>query len=157
MTSWGGSRRISARIPARPAASRGAPCSTCAASRRCGPIPGKVQPLAAQIGWTHHQVLIDAFGENPDLYVWYATKAAENRWSRRYLKGQIDPRLHERQGAALTNFPRALEPADADRALQAIKDPYVPSTKLNCARRQQSPTRTPVGPSRRDERAGRCE
>ena len=85
----------------------------------------KVQPLAAQIGWTHHQVLIDAFGENPDLYAWYAAKAAENRWSRRYLKGQIDLRLHERQGAALTNFPRALEPADADRALQAIKDPYV--------------------------------
>jgi predicted nuclease of restriction endonuclease-like (RecB) superfamily len=89
------------------------------------PDPEKVQPLAAQIGWTHHQVLIDAFGERPDLYAWYAAKAAENRWSRRYLKGQIDLRLHERQGAALTNFPRALEPADADRALRAIKDPYV--------------------------------
>jgi predicted nuclease of restriction endonuclease-like (RecB) superfamily len=87
--------------------------------------PEKVQPLAAQIGWTHHQVLIDSFGENPDLYAWYAAKAAENRWSRRYLKGQIDLRLHERQGAALTNFPRALEPADANRALLAIKDPYV--------------------------------
>jgi predicted nuclease of restriction endonuclease-like (RecB) superfamily len=84
-----------------------------------------VQPLAAQIGWTHHQVLIDAFGDSPDLYAWYAAKAAENRWSRRYLKSQIDLRLHERQGAALTNFLHALEPADADRALQAIKDPYV--------------------------------
>jgi predicted nuclease of restriction endonuclease-like (RecB) superfamily len=89
------------------------------------PEPEKVQPLAAQIGWTHHQVLLDAFGENADLYAWYATKATENRWSRRYLKGQIDLRLHERQGTALTNFPRALEPADADRTLQAIKDPYV--------------------------------
>ena len=27
-----------------------------------------VQPLAAQIGWTHHQVLLDAFGVTPDLY-----------------------------------------------------------------------------------------
>jgi predicted nuclease of restriction endonuclease-like (RecB) superfamily len=89
------------------------------------PDPEKVPPLAAQIGWTHHQVLIDSFGDTPDLYTWYAAKAAENRWSRRYLKGQIDLHLHERQGTALTNFPRALEPADADRALQAIKDPYV--------------------------------
>lgn len=89
------------------------------------PDSEKVQPLAAQIGWSHHQVLIDAFGENPDVYAWYAGKAAENRWSRRYLKGQINLRLHERQGAALTNFPRALAPVDADRALQAIKDPYV--------------------------------
>lgn len=70
-------------------------------------------------------MLIDAFGESPDLYAWYAGRAAENRWSRRYLKGQIDLRLHERQGAALTNFPRALAHVDADRALQAIKDPYV--------------------------------
>ncbi len=89
------------------------------------PDPEKVPPVVAQIGWTAHRVLLDAWGDDPDLYAWYATKAAENRWSRRYLKGQIDLRLHERQGAALTNFPCALEPADADRALQAIKDPYV--------------------------------
>jgi predicted nuclease of restriction endonuclease-like (RecB) superfamily len=89
------------------------------------PDPEKVPPVVAQIGWTAHRVLLDTCGDDPDLYAWYATKAAENRWSRRYLKGQIDLRLHERQGAALTNFPRALEPADADRALQAIKDPYV--------------------------------
>jgi predicted nuclease of restriction endonuclease-like (RecB) superfamily len=89
------------------------------------PDPEKVPPVVAQIGWTAHRVLLDACGDDPDLYAWYAIKAAENRWSRRYLKGQIDLRLHERQGAALTNFPRALEPADADRTLQAIKDPYV--------------------------------
>ncbi len=89
------------------------------------PDPEKVPPVVAQIGWTAHRVLLDAWGDDPDLYAWYATKAAENRWSRRYLKGQIDLRLHERQGAALTNFPCALEPADADRALQAIKDPFV--------------------------------
>ncbi len=83
----------------------------------------KVQPLAAQIGWTHHQVLIDAFGDSPDLYAWYVAKAAENRWSRRYLKGQIDLRLHERQGAALTNFPRALEPADADGHCKRSRTP----------------------------------
>jgi len=87
------------------------------------PEPEKVQPLAAQIGWTHHQVLIDAFRDDRELYAWYAGKAVENRWSRRQLTGQIHLRLHERQGAALTNFEIALERADAERALQAMKDP----------------------------------
>jgi predicted nuclease of restriction endonuclease-like (RecB) superfamily len=62
-----------------------------------------VQPLAAQIGWTHHQVLLDAFGDTPDLYAWYAAKAVENRWSRRQLRGQIDLKLHLRYGAATAN------------------------------------------------------
>lgn len=43
----------------------------------------------------------------------------------RQLKGQIDLRLHERQGAALTNFPHALDPVDAGRTLEATKDPYI--------------------------------
>lgn len=84
-----------------------------------------VQPLAAQIGWTHHQELLDAFGERPDIYRWYAAKAATNRWSRRHLQAQISLGLHERQGAAITNFETVLEPADANRALEATKDPYV--------------------------------
>ena len=59
-----------------------------------------VQTLSAQIGWSHHQVLLDTHAEAPDLYAWYAAKAAEGRWSVRHLKGQIDLRLHARQGAA---------------------------------------------------------
>ncbi|HUY58245.1 MAG TPA: DUF1016 N-terminal domain-containing protein [Solirubrobacteraceae bacterium] len=79
------------------------------------PEAEKVQPLAAQIGWTHHQVLLDAFADRPELYAWYAAKSAEHRWSRRHLSGQIDLKLHERQGAALTNFALTLPPADAQR------------------------------------------
>lgn len=89
------------------------------------PEAEKVQTLSAQIGWSHHQVLLDAWAEEPKLYLWYAAKAAENRWSVRQLQGQIALGLHERQGAAVTNFAAALEPADADQALQATKDPYV--------------------------------
>jgi predicted nuclease of restriction endonuclease-like (RecB) superfamily len=84
-----------------------------------------VQTLSAQIGWSHHQALIDAFSEDPALYAWYATKAEQNRWAVRHLKGQIGLRLHERQGNALTNFAATLEPNDAQHALRAIKDPYV--------------------------------
>jgi len=89
------------------------------------PDPESVQPVAALIGWSHHQVLIDAFGENPDLYSWYAAKSFEHRWSRRYLKGQIDLRLHERQRAPVTNFASVLDPAEAQVALHATKDPYL--------------------------------
>jgi len=85
-----------------------------------------VQPLAAQLGWSHQQVLLDAFGDDRALYEWYAAKAVEHRWSRRFLKTQIDLRLHERAGAATTNFDAALDSVEAARALDDIvKDPYV--------------------------------
>ena len=84
-----------------------------------------VQTLSAQIGWSHHQVLLDTHAEAPDLYAWYAAKAAEGRWSVRHLKGQVDLRLHERQGTALANFAHALEPVEAAQALQVTKDPYI--------------------------------
>jgi predicted nuclease of restriction endonuclease-like (RecB) superfamily len=85
----------------------------------------KVPSAMAQIGWTQHRILLDNFADQPDLYAWYAGKAAEHRWSVRHLKGQIDLQLYQRQGAALTNFARVLEPADAEPALQATKDPYI--------------------------------
>lgn len=84
-----------------------------------------VQPLAAQIGWTHHQVLLDAFGDTPDLYAWYAAKAVENRWSRRQLRGQIDLKLHLRYGAATANYASALGEVKGRAALAVTKDPYV--------------------------------
>jgi predicted nuclease of restriction endonuclease-like (RecB) superfamily len=85
----------------------------------------KVQTLSAQIGWSHHQLLLDSFADEPETYIWYAHKAAEQRWSVRQLKGQIDLKLHQRQGAALTNFTKILEPDDAGAALHATKDPYI--------------------------------
>ncbi|MGO9973536.1 MAG: PDDEXK nuclease domain-containing protein [Solirubrobacteraceae bacterium] len=87
--------------------------------------PAKVQTLSAQIGWSHHQALLDAFGGEPELYLWYAAKAAAGRWSVRHLRAQIHLQLYERQGAALTNFDVALEPTDAEQTLQAMKDPYI--------------------------------
>jgi predicted nuclease of restriction endonuclease-like (RecB) superfamily len=89
------------------------------------PDAEKVPSVMAQISWTAHRILLDRFADEPELYLWYTSKAAENRWSVRHLGGQIDLKLHERQGAALTNFKLALEPADAERTLQATKDPYI--------------------------------
>jgi predicted nuclease of restriction endonuclease-like (RecB) superfamily len=84
-----------------------------------------VQTLSALIGWSHHQVLLDRFADQPALYQWYAAKAAASRWPVRHLQAQIHLGLHEREGAALTNFETALGPADAEQALQATKDPYI--------------------------------
>lgn len=69
--------------------------------------------------------LLDAFADEPERYEWYAARASEQRWTVRHLRAQIDLRLHERTGAAVANFPAVLEPADAQRALDATKDPYV--------------------------------
>jgi predicted nuclease of restriction endonuclease-like (RecB) superfamily len=85
----------------------------------------KVQTLSAQIGWSHHQVLLDAFCGDPDVYSWYVAKSVANHWSVRQLQTQIHLRLHERQGAAVSNFTEVVEPPDAQRLLEATKDPYV--------------------------------
>lgn len=89
------------------------------------PDSERVQPVVAQIGWNHHQVLIDAFGDQPGIYAWYAAKVSASRWSRRQLQAQIHLRLHARQGAAPNNFKDALPADAAERALQATKDPYI--------------------------------
>src|SRR4051794_35832654 len=39
----------------------------------------KVPSVMAQIGWTAHRVLLDAFADDPAIYAWYAAKASENR------------------------------------------------------------------------------
>jgi len=82
-----------------------------------------VQPLAAQIGWTHQQVLLDAFGDERTLYAWYASKAVEHRWSRRQLKGQIDLKLHLRYGAATANYEAALGDIEGRAALAVTTTP----------------------------------
>jgi predicted nuclease of restriction endonuclease-like (RecB) superfamily len=89
------------------------------------PDPEKVQTLSAQIGWSHHQVLLDAYREDPDLYAWYAAKTVANRWPVRQLQAQIHLRLHERQGAVVSSFAEVVGPSDAQTLLHATKDPYV--------------------------------
>lgn len=89
------------------------------------PNEEKVPPLAAQIGWTLHRVLLDAFGDDPSLYGWYVAKTVENRWSRRQLQGQIDLKLHLRYGAATANYAAALGEVEGQAALAVTRDPYV--------------------------------
>jgi len=66
-----------------------------------------VQQVTAQIPWFRNCVLLDKV-DNPEARLWYDRKAYEEGWSRNMLVIQIERRLHERQGKAITNFTNVL-------------------------------------------------
>jgi predicted nuclease of restriction endonuclease-like (RecB) superfamily len=79
--------------------------------------------VIAQIPWGHNQTLLNKL-KSLDQRLWYAQKTLENGWSRDVLAIQIDTKLFDRQGSAVTNFDRTLPALDSDLAQQLIKDPY---------------------------------
>lgn len=83
-----------------------------------------VQQAVGQIPWGHHIVLVGKL-DDPDERAWYLAKTIEHGWSRAVLAHQIDTRLRERLGKAITNFAATLPPVDSDAAQQTLKDPYV--------------------------------
>lgn len=85
---------------------------------------GVLQQPAAQLPWTHIQVLIDKLDERP-LRDWYAARDVEHGWSRNVLTNQIMSRLHERAGAAPSNFGARLPSPDSELAQQLTRDPYI--------------------------------
>ena len=66
-----------------------------------------VQEVLAQITWYHCVALLDKV-KDPETCFWYARKAREEGWSRNVLVMQIEAKLHERTGKAITNFPAIL-------------------------------------------------
>lgn len=88
------------------------------------PDPSIVQQLAAQIPWFHNCLLLDKI-KDQTTREWYISQTIENGWSRNILALQIESRLYERQGKAVTNFKKILPPADSDMATQVFKDPYL--------------------------------
>jgi predicted nuclease of restriction endonuclease-like (RecB) superfamily len=85
--------------------------------------PEILQQAVAKLPWGHHTVLLDRVKDS-QTRVWYLRSAIEHGWSRNVLIYQIESRLHERQGKALTNFASTLPPGDSDLAEQVLKDPY---------------------------------
>ena len=82
-----------------------------------------VQRAAAQLPWGHNLVLLDKL-PSPETRRWYAAKAIEHNWSRTILVMQIEARLLERTGAAVTNFTTSLPKPQSDLARESLKDPY---------------------------------
>ena len=82
-----------------------------------------VQAVLAQLPWYHQLALLDKL-PGPETRRWYASKAIEHNWSRNILVMQIESRLMERSGTAVTNFALTLPKPESDLARESLKDPY---------------------------------
>ncbi|MES2933813.1 MAG: PDDEXK nuclease domain-containing protein, partial [Pseudomonadota bacterium] len=82
-----------------------------------------VQEVLAQLPWYHQLALLDKLPD-PETRRWYAAKAIEHNWSRNILVIQIETRLLERSGTAITNFVVSLPKSQSDLARESLKDPY---------------------------------
>ncbi|MGL4938330.1 DUF1016 N-terminal domain-containing protein [Shewanella sp.] len=81
------------------------------------------QALLAQWPW-YHQLAPSEKLDNTDSCRWYAQKSIENHRPRNVLVMQIESGLHQRQGAAITNFATTLSKLQSDLARESIKDPF---------------------------------
>jgi predicted nuclease of restriction endonuclease-like (RecB) superfamily len=72
--------------------------------------------------WGHVVELVQKLDDR-ETRDWYAERAGP--WSRALLEAAIASRLHEREGAAITNFEQALEAGDAEAVQRIARDPVV--------------------------------
>lgn len=82
-----------------------------------------LQQVVAKLPWGHNLRLLDKLSDR-NSRLWYAERALEHGWSRAVLELQIESRLMERQGKAVTNFAYTLPSPQSDLAAQTLKDPY---------------------------------
>ena len=82
------------------------------------------QQPADQLPWFHVVTLLTKL-EEPAQREWYATQAVQQGWSRTTLELHIRNRLHQRQGAAVTNFEARLPSPQSALARETLKDPYL--------------------------------
>ena len=83
-----------------------------------------VQQSVGQIPWSHNLQLLSKLKDRQQR-LQYAAKAVENGWSRNVLVHQIEGRLLERQGVAISNFEQSLPDPQSELAQQTLKDPYL--------------------------------
>lgn len=76
-----------------------------------------------QIPWKHHKQII-AKCTDPKEALFYISAAAKYNWSNTDLVHQIESKLFQRQGRAITNFEQTLPAIHSDLAREVIKDPY---------------------------------
>jgi predicted nuclease of restriction endonuclease-like (RecB) superfamily len=87
------------------------------------PDPTALDGPLGQVQWGHIIVMLDKLHDR-EVRDWYAERIANSGWSRAVFTHQIKSRLHERIGAAPSNFPATLADEDNDYTAQLLKDPY---------------------------------
>ena len=75
------------------------------------------------VPWRHH---VEIFSKSKSLEeaLFYINKVVEGGWTRSWLEEQINAKLFEAQGAAVTNFERTLPAPQGILAKEILKDPY---------------------------------
>ncbi len=75
------------------------------------------------VPWRHH-VEIFAKSKSLEEALFYINKVVEGGWTRSWLEEQINAKLFEAQGAAITNFDWTLPAPQGKLAKEILKDPY---------------------------------
>lgn len=83
----------------------------------------RVQPLVAQIGWTHNLVIIQRC-KDPLEREFYIRMTRKFGWSKNVLIHQIENQSYEKSLLGQTNFDQALTPELRAQAKLAVKDEY---------------------------------
>ena len=82
-----------------------------------------VQPIVAQIPWTHNIILIQKI-KDKNIRFWYMEQTLKNGWSKDILSLMINSEVHNRTGNLVSNFSQILPPLESDLVQQSFKDPY---------------------------------
>ena len=83
------------------------------------------QSLLLQIPWTHHMIILDKVKPLTER-IFYIKETIRNGWNVNMLKLNIESRLHERKGNAITtNFDVRLSEDQAELARLTLKNPYI--------------------------------
>jgi predicted nuclease of restriction endonuclease-like (RecB) superfamily len=91
-------------------------------AEQCPAVKIGQQP-AAQLPWFHVVMILTK--AQPTNREWYAAHAVAGGWSRLTLERNIKSRLHERQGAVVSNFAERLPAQQSALAQETLKDPYL--------------------------------
>ncbi len=83
----------------------------------------RVQPLVAQISWTHNLVIFQRC-KDPLEREFYLRMTRKFGWSKNVLIHQIDNQSYEKSMLGQTNFDKALTPELRAQAKLAVKDEY---------------------------------
>ena len=83
----------------------------------------RVQPLVAQIGWTHNLAIFQRC-KDPLEREFYLRMTRKFGWSKNVLIHQIDNQSYEKSLLGQTNFDQALTPELRAQAKLAVKDEY---------------------------------
>jgi len=82
-----------------------------------------VQQPVAQIPWGHNVRILETVKDSAERE-WYVQPTIQYGWSRNVLVHQIESRLYNLQGKAITNFENTLPKPQSELAQQLLKDPY---------------------------------